>query len=43
MFEKAKKWSVPVETCKNYVAHNPENFVCKREDICRTFTPQGEK
>lgn len=40
-FEKAKNWSIPLETCKNYLAKNPEKFVCQRDRICHTFTPSG--
>lgn len=43
LFEKAKTWPIPIETCKNYLAKNPEKFVCAKDQICHTNTPSGEK
>ena len=43
LFERARDWSVPVETCQNYEAHNPDKFFCERDKICSTNTPSGQK
>lgn len=43
LFEKAKSWAVPVETCRNYLAINPSKFFCDRKEICETNTPAGPK
>lgn len=39
LFERARDWLLPIETCEQYLAANPENFKPLPERLCKQVTP----
>ncbi len=43
MFEYAKYWTIPIETCRTYESKDPKHFKCTSEQQCHTNNPKGKK
>lgn len=38
MFEKLRNWKMPVESCRTYESHNPDNYTCDAQSVCRVVS-----